>query len=68
MCFSNRVFSPVEDWCVRSKFELIELKPKIDPDNLETDFEECFGIERVKEVLSAHHWPNLVMKGELLNF
>lgn len=53
----------VEDWCIRNKYELVELKPKIDAEDCETDFEECYGIDRVKEILSSHQWPNLVMKG-----
>ncbi|KAK7602879.1 hypothetical protein V9T40_006853 [Parthenolecanium corni] len=57
----------VEDWCIRNKYELVELKPKIDAEDCETDFEECYGIDRVKEILSSHQWPNLVMKGKSSN-
>lgn len=56
------IFS-VDDWCIKHKFELVELEPDVENIETESFLEECTGIERVIEILHAHEWPNLTMKG-----
>lgn len=54
----------VLEWCVGKGFELVELEPIIDEDssNVEDDFPETTGVNRIIQALNAHVWPNLVMK------
>jgi len=49
------------DWCLRNKFELVELQEAGDPE-FDTDGNK-YGIERIIEALHAHTWPNIVLKG-----
>ncbi|CAG7819370.1 unnamed protein product [Allacma fusca] len=54
----------VQQWCVKNGFELVELNPEqsdLDSD-VEDDFPESVGMERVIQALQAHLWPNLSLK------
>ncbi|KAL4090589.1 hypothetical protein QTP88_025392 [Uroleucon formosanum] len=53
---SNNVF----EWCRKNHFELIVLEEIAD--EMDTT-----GIERVKQALYAHHWPNLKAKCQITN-
>lgn len=53
-----------QEWCVTKGFELVELEPIIDEDDVEDDFPETTGVKRIVQALNAHVWPNLVMKSE----
>ncbi|XP_008179086.1 uncharacterized protein LOC100167316alpha- and gamma-adaptin-binding protein p34 homolog isoform X1 [Acyrthosiphon pisum] len=53
---SNNVF----EWCRKNYFELIVLEEIAD--EMDTT-----GIERVKQALYAHHWPNLKAKCQITN-
>lgn len=48
-------FIKVFEWCHKNHFELIVLEEVVD----EMDIT---GIERVRQALYAHHWPNLKAK------
>ncbi|KAH0945839.1 hypothetical protein HN011_011509 [Eciton burchellii] len=50
----------VLNWCLRNKFELVELQETGDPE-FDTDGNK-YGIERIIEALHAHTWPNMVLK------
>lgn len=51
----------VLNWCLRNKFELVELEQ---PADLESDVEgNKYGVERIVEALHAHTWSNMVLKG-----
>lgn len=55
----------VLNWCLSHKFELVELEQTED---LEPDPEgNKYGIERIVEALHAHTWPNIILKGCILN-
>jgi len=49
------IFIEVFEWCRKNHFELIVLEEIAD--EMDTT-----GIERVKQALYAHHWPNLKAK------
>jgi len=49
------MFIEVFEWCRKNHFELIVLEEIAD--EMDTT-----GIERVKQALYAHHWPNLKAK------
>ena len=55
----------VQTWCIDSGFELVELNPEVETDseNVEDDFLETTGIDRVIQALHAHTWSNLQMIG-----
>lgn len=53
-----------QEWCVNKGFELVELEPIIDEDDVDDDFPETTGVKRIIQALNAHVWPNLVMKTE----
>lgn len=54
----------VEEWCINNKYELVELETETSKtQEEEAGFSERTGIERIIEILDAHEWPNLVMKG-----
>lgn len=54
------------DWCVKNKFELVELcsqrQNEADDDGEEEDDYEISGYRRILGALQAHFWPNLKMK------
>lgn len=54
------------EWCIKRGFELIELYPNINTKTDQSDeiIEDKTGVERIKEALETHMWPNLVMKEE----
>jgi hypothetical protein len=60
---------PAETWCIENGFELVELNPQEDePDpEVEDIFLESTGVKRILQALHAHMWPNLIMKGRLLD-
>ena len=47
------------DWCLKNSFEFVE---SFHIDTEDEDFPEKSGFERVREVLDAHLWPNMVRK------
>ncbi|CAH0561003.1 unnamed protein product [Brassicogethes aeneus] len=50
-------------WCLKQDFELIELYPTIDKSEQEEEIiKEKFGVDRIKEALETHVWPNLKLK------
>lgn len=54
---------PIQRWCLKNGFELVELNPHVELDNdSEDDFMETTGIQRIIQALQAHLWPNLEMK------
>lgn len=57
LCLSqlSLIFIKVFEWCQKHHFELIVLEEIAD--EMDTT-----GIERVKQALYAHHWPNLKAK------
>ena len=57
-------FSEGQAWCLKNKFELVELDPQEDDDEEEDDvrFRETTGFPRVLQALHAHPWANLEMR------
>lgn len=55
---SDDVKNDVIDWCLKEKYELVEIHGVVEDE----DFPETVGIARVKQALEAHVWPNLSMK------
>lgn len=67
-CNNDKLYNKYIPWCVKNKFELVELFPeKHDDDDDEEDANEFLnktGYRRILEALQAHVWPNLEMKEE----
>ncbi|XP_076642951.1 alpha- and gamma-adaptin-binding protein p34 [Halictus rubicundus] len=60
----DRVRNKVTKWCLKKKFELIELNTP-DVDTAESDLDHNkHGIERIIEALHAHMWPQMRLKGK----
>ncbi|XP_060852884.1 alpha- and gamma-adaptin-binding protein p34-like isoform X1 [Rhopalosiphum padi] len=57
---NNATNSKIFEWCRKNHFELIVLEEIAD--EMDTT-----GIERVKQALYAHHWPNLKAKCQITN-
>ncbi|KAL0274434.1 UNVERIFIED_CONTAM: hypothetical protein PYX00_006857 [Menopon gallinae] len=52
----------VQEWCISKGYELIELEPIQDDEDVDDDFPETTGVNRIIQAMNAHVWPNLVMK------
>lgn len=54
----NLTRDKVTDWCLKNSFEFVESAPT-ETGSEEDAFAEKYGIERVREALDAHMWPNM---------
>ncbi|XP_076277957.1 alpha- and gamma-adaptin-binding protein p34 [Lasioglossum baleicum] len=60
----DRVRNKVTKWCLKKKFELIELNtPDVDTAEADLDHNK-HGIERIIEALHAHMWPSMTLKAK----
>ncbi|KAF7239560.1 Alpha- and gamma-adaptin-binding protein p34 [Varanus komodoensis] len=53
-----------QEWCIKHRFELVELSPEELPDE-EDDFPESTGVKRIVQALNANVWSNVLMKNEV---
>jgi len=52
------------NWGIKHGFELVELNPVNEETDFEDDFPETVGMERIKQALEAHLWPNMIRKAK----
>ncbi|XP_067127740.1 alpha- and gamma-adaptin-binding protein p34-like [Centruroides vittatus] len=63
-CNYDKLYNKYIPWCVKNKFELVELHPEKHDDDDTDEFLNKTGYRRILEALQAHVWPNLEMKEE----